>query len=113
LALNFALTPADACFRRPFDRCGGIAMARTIALVLTAAVLTAVVLAVSATTPAAAVASDHAVVALEEDDGSAANPYAGTEGRSPLEDVPVLPMVGATAAILVTLSVIAFRRGWI
>lgn len=88
-------------------------MARTIALVLMAVLLTAVVFVISTAPPAAALDAGQTVVALDEDDGAAANPYAGAEGHSPLEDVPVVPMVGATAAILVTLSVIAVRRGWI
>jgi hypothetical protein len=88
-------------------------VARTIALVLMAALLTAVVFVISTAPPAAAFDADDVIVALEENDGSAANPYAGAEGRSPLEDVPIVPVVGATAAILIALSVIAVRRGWI
>jgi len=41
------------------------------------------------------------------------NPYAGSDGASPLDNVPVLPMVGGTVGLLGTLCVVAIRREWI
>lgn len=88
-------------------------MARTTALALIAAMLCAVVLVTATAAPATATETTHSIVAQGSDERTAANRYAGTDGQSPLEDVPVVPMVAITSGILATLSVIAFRRGWI
>ena len=52
-------------------------------------------------------------IAQDPSDSAQSNPYAGSNGTSPLDAVPVAPMIGATAGTLVVLSVIAFRREWI
>ncbi len=55
-----------------------------------------------------------AVVALQADGARVEhNQYAGTEGASPLDEVPVVPMVAGTAGFLGVLTVVAFRREWI
>ena len=41
------------------------------------------------------------------------NPDAGADGASPLDDVPVAPMIGGTIGLLGTLCVVAIRREWI
>jgi hypothetical protein len=88
-------------------------VARTTALVLIAALLVAFVVALASASPAVAAEVSLTVVAPTEDEQRGAHPYAGPDGRSPLDEVPVAPMAGATAGILVVLSVIAVRRGWI
>lgn len=86
-------------------------MARTTALVLIAAMLVAVVVVLSSAAPAAAAPR---VVAFQVQDDRARNEsYAGPDGHSPLDDVPVVPMVAATAGVLTVLSVVAWRREWI
>lgn len=86
-------------------------MARTTALALIGALFCAVVL--STAIPASASEPQAAIAAEAGEEQARANQYAGTDGRSPLEDVPVLPLVGVTAGVLVVLSVIAYRRGWV
>jgi hypothetical protein len=77
----------------------------TIALL---AVLFAVLVQFSGSPPQA-LASEPATAQADAE----SNPYAGSDGASPLDDVPVLPMVGGTVGLLGTLCVVAIRREWI
>ena len=61
--------------------------------------------------PPQALASEPAMATAQAD--AEPNPYAGSDGASPLDNVPVLPMVGGTVGLLGTLCVVAIRREWI
>lgn len=66
--------------------------------------------------PAQALTSDpaHPAVATASGDSPGrSNPYAGTDGASPLDEVPVVPMIGGTVGLLGILGLFAVRRGWI
>lgn len=85
-------------------------MART-TRILVVAVLAAVAIALSTATPAAA--ATPIIASHVQQERTETQSYAGTDGRSPQDDVPVAPMVGGIAGLLTVLSVIAWRREWI
>lgn len=86
-------------------------MARTTALVLIAALMAAVVLALATASPA--VAAPQTVVLQAQDERARNESYAGPDGHSPLDDVPVGVLVATTAGVLTVLSFVAWRREWI
>lgn len=53
------------------------------------------------------------VIAQVPSESAQPGPYEETHGTSPLDNIPVAPMIGGTAGTLVLLSVVALRREWI
>lgn len=92
-------------------------MARTLALSLTALVLAALLLAPGSIPAAGAAgpARPGAPAALLVDEESPTPQSAGHKTGDPLYDseLPIAPVLGGTAALLVLLCVIAVRRGWV
>ena len=63
--------------------------------------------------PPQALASEPVLATAQTDTTGRSNPYSGADGASPLDDIPVLPMVAGTVGLLGTLGVVAIRRDWI
>ena len=82
--------------------------------ILLLAVVFALLLQWPGQTASASAFNEPPVIALQADQATAEhNRYAGTDGASPFDEVPVFPIVGATTALLLVLSVVAVRRGWL